>query len=409
MIRLVELGRVVRVCRVITAVLCALGLTSALCAQDTLVINAVRRPEWGASPVLVEEARIGTLGGEGAEAFGRVSAVAVAPSGEIIVVDQHGPALRVFDWDGRFVRDLGGPGQGPGEFSRIAGVRITPEGRVAIWDPGNQRITVYDIDGAVATVIRVESGVQGGEEPFQIDTSGTFYVSAVALRRDRVLDRSVWIRVSAAGEVLDSVPVPRPDSNGRRLGLLAPGGAISPFTVETIAALSPHGYLVAGRTDRYAITRPLSDGRIVRIQRVSEPIPIGEEERRQWEAILHYAASFGPPSGEPFAPLPSRKPVFRRLWVDEEGRFWVQRYAAAVHVPLSPEELSKRQGRPPLEWREPPVWDVIDERGAFWGSVTLPLNAFPAAAHGSHVWVVEEGEYGESYVVRYRVQAGTQR
>lgn len=384
----------------------AVGLLSASApvrAQDTLVVRADQSPLWG-SAELVEELRIGSLDSPPQEVFGRLADAAVGPHGEIVVADRQGPALRLFDPGGEYVRDLGHPGQGPGEFRQVAGVRFTTTGHIAIWDPGNQRISLFDTTGAVANTIRVNSALQGGQRPFEVDTAGNFYVRAIGSHDGPLITQFVWIKVGPEGDVLDSLPIPSANSVGRPLVAITPGGPRKPFTLETVAALSPHGYQVAGRTDQYAISRPLRDGRVLRIERATREVRVGADEGKQWQALLEFMESGSPSVGEAFRPIPSRKPIFRALWVDGSGRIWVSLYTDAVHVPMTPAERERRGGRPSLEWVEPPVWDVLDDKGRLLGTVFLPMNAILVAARDRRIWLIEHGAFGEDYLVRYRVE-----
>lgn len=392
---------------VVAALLCP---TLVLCrnakAQDTVTVHADQPPVWGAAPRLVEEMRIGALEGPEQETFGRLVAAAVGPSGEVVVADELGPSLRLFGSDGRYLRDLGRAGQGPGEYLQLAGVRFTREGHVAVWDPGNERITIFAEDGSVVRVIRVNSTLRGGADPFQVDTAGNFYVRAVRSQNGGVISQYTWIRLGPEGSVLDSLPIPRAAPNGRPLTVLTRNGPLEPFTVETVAALGPHGDQVVGRTDDYTLWWPHGNGRVMRIERTSRVVPMGREERQQWRAVLDWMQSMSGTDAQPFMPIPSKKPVFRGLWVDEEGRVWVHRYVEAVHVPMSEEERETRRATPPLEWVEPPVWDVVDDRGVFQGSLQLPMGAFPVAARGRKVWVIARGPMDESYFVRYGIVPG---
>jgi hypothetical protein len=383
---------------------CLLLCRQSSAAQDTLLVSADRPPGWGPDLALVEEQRIGTIEGSDVETFGRLTAAAIAPNGDMVIVDQQGPVVRMFDPQGRYLRDVGRSGAGPGEYSRIAGVCMTPSGQIALWDPANQRVSLYGLDGTFARAFRAPSSLLGGVQSFQVDRAGNFYVRATGALSGHVIDQYQWIRLDSLGGVLDSIPVPRAETEGRPLVVMTSGGAVRPFLEETVSALSPLGYQVTGRTSAYVLWRPLPDGRIVRIERSVEPIPVGAEEKEQWVAILHYMESLGAPATQRFSPIPSEKPAFKELWIDEEGRIWVHRYSAAVHVALSPEEKARRQARPGFEWIEPPVWDVLSEQGGFFGTVRLSLNAFPVAARGAFLWVVEHGEYGEDYLVRYHIQ-----
>src|SRR5688500_10610211 len=112
----------------------ALALSAAACARNDgdvierdsagvrLVVNNATGPGWrGDTPWRVtEDLSIGsvTLGDE--YRFGRIGDLAVAPNGNIAVIDQLSGVVRVFDPRGRFIHAVGRPGKGPGELSRSA-------------------------------------------------------------------------------------------------------------------------------------------------------------------------------------------------------------------------------------------------------------------------------------------------
>ena len=64
---------------------------------------------------LVQELQIGHAGGTGPDVFGDVSDLTVDPDGRIYVLDAGMKAVRLFDRDGRFIREIAPEGQGPGE------------------------------------------------------------------------------------------------------------------------------------------------------------------------------------------------------------------------------------------------------------------------------------------------------
>jgi DNA-binding beta-propeller fold protein YncE len=94
---------------------------------------------------------LGTPGvtGQGPDTFNRPSAVAVAPNGEIFVMDGEGPNNRVvkFTREGRFIKEWGTTGSEPGNFSTPHDVAIDSRGRVFVGDRGNGRIQIFDSDG----------------------------------------------------------------------------------------------------------------------------------------------------------------------------------------------------------------------------------------------------------------------
>ncbi|GMV08263.1 MAG: hypothetical protein AMXMBFR53_45380 [Gemmatimonadota bacterium] len=64
---------------------------------------------------------------------------------------------------------------------------------------------------------------------------------------------------------------------------------------------------------------------------------------------------------------------------------------------------------------QPVVYDVLDPRGTFLGTLRFPgsawANPWPRTeavqARGDRVWTVEYGDFDEQYVVRYRIVPGS--
>ncbi|WP_419940323.1 6-bladed beta-propeller [Candidatus Palauibacter sp.] len=92
--------------------------------------------EWS----LVEELRLGQIDGTGPEVFGHVHDVAVDEKGHIYVLDVASKEVRVFDREGRHLRNMARDGEGPGEF-RYSG--FSPVYRI-IWQPPN-RLWIGDL------------------------------------------------------------------------------------------------------------------------------------------------------------------------------------------------------------------------------------------------------------------------
>ncbi|MFH1763366.1 MAG: 6-bladed beta-propeller [Gemmatimonadota bacterium] len=385
-------------------------------AQDTIVVRADNPPVWGENLQLIAEVRIGQLDGPEEYLFGQVDAVAVDSNGTIFVADGQGPIIRRYRADGQFIGNVGGGGAGPGEYFQILGMRVLSSGELAIWDPRNLRVSVFDSSGTYARSVRVTSGLYTSN-PFQVDTAGHFYVkgSAGSGRPTAGGDlQTVWIHVSPGGEIVDSIPIPLDHPAATSYVLVTPTGRRRPFTESKVSALSPHGYLVVGWNIDYTLNRPLRDGRVLRIERAFQPVPLEPDERAQWEAWSdHFENSevfVEMRSGNPrhYPPIPSHKPAYRDFWVDQAGRIWVNLYVEAEFRSHTQEEPANREDRPRprYEWREPPVWDVIDPRGTFLGSVRTPENGWIAVARGQYIWVVERGEFDEESVVRYRIEGG---
>jgi len=190
------------------------------------------------------------------------------------------------------------------------------------------------------------------------------------------------------------------------------------FSPRRVSFPSPHGYMVTSDTERYAVDRPLRDGRIVRIERAWEPVPVADGERDQFVRLRDAAAqrtvaltgSRSVPE-EYRADIPAVKPPFWALQVDREARIWIARHVEAVRQPETREERESRlRVRPPnpaLEWWEPLVLDVLEPNGRFLGTLRFPnARTNLVFATAMHVWVVELGVFDEAWVVRYRIEPG---
>ena len=93
---------------------------------------------------------LGTAGvaGDGQNTFDGPTDVAVAPNGDIFVVDGHGNNRVVkFNKDGQFIMSWGGAGEGPGEFNEPHCLAFDSRGRLFVGDRVNQRIQVFDQNG----------------------------------------------------------------------------------------------------------------------------------------------------------------------------------------------------------------------------------------------------------------------
>ncbi|MEQ9568595.1 MAG: hypothetical protein RLN75_00265, partial [Longimicrobiales bacterium] len=105
------------------------------------------RPGWGEDrawtvsehPVL----SVGTLEGDAALSFDRLSGVYALPGEQLVVLDEGAGQIRFFDMDGIPGHVFGRTGQGPGEFQGLTFVGFR---RDSLWvfDGRQQRLTILD-------------------------------------------------------------------------------------------------------------------------------------------------------------------------------------------------------------------------------------------------------------------------
>jgi DNA-binding beta-propeller fold protein YncE len=89
--------------------------------------------------------------GNGPDYLSAVSAVVVAPNGEIYVADGHsiGTNDRIvkFSKDGKFITEWGKHGKANGEFDTPHGIALDSAGRIYVADRANNRIQIFEPDG----------------------------------------------------------------------------------------------------------------------------------------------------------------------------------------------------------------------------------------------------------------------
>jgi sugar lactone lactonase YvrE len=93
------------------------------------------------------------VAGQGPDAFGAPSNVAVAPNGDIFVADGHNgcncPNSRIvkFDKNGNFIKEFGKKGSAPGDLDNPHSLAFDSAGRLFVADRSNNRVEIFDQEG----------------------------------------------------------------------------------------------------------------------------------------------------------------------------------------------------------------------------------------------------------------------
>lgn len=169
---------------------------------------------WHVGPAVLE---IGALAGADAYHFVAVTSGARLENGDIVVADGGSRRVRRYDAAGRYLTDLGAPGEGPGEFRSPSQVSRGGEGQIVIWDSGHWRLSRFDSAGAHV------GDDDGGIAEFMTLAAPPLYPSSA-----RSLGNGEWVvRLDA-----------KPGANlkgdaGSKGGTGSPGGAISGGTAAS--------------------------------------------------------------------------------------------------------------------------------------------------------------------------------
>ena len=365
---------------------------------DTIIVRTVSGSVWGTPATLREDLAIGVLEGREELMFGMIQEMAVDASGGIYVFDGRVPALRYFDSTGTYVRTLGGKGAGPGEYQDAAlGIGIRRDGRIVLRDPRNARLNIYRPDGTPDTHWAVASGLHMANATV-LDTADHAYLRILLSPPER---NKPWriglLHLDDQGRIVDSIG--DPEIAG------APADAGGMFLPSKIWAWSPLAYMVVGVNNAYRFELRPANRPVIRIERTTPVVHVLPQERVELEARNEwYRKNQGRFMTADLPPVPSTKPPYREFLIAQDGRIWVRLHATAVQV----EREDAPPDRPPVpSWVAPSVFDVFEPDGTYLGEVRVPTGTTVMVARGETAWGTRQGESGEIYVVRLRVQHAT--
>jgi hypothetical protein len=339
-----------------------------------------------------EELKIGSLDGQDEYIFGDINDVVPGNNGTIIVSDIGANLVRVFNHEGKFIKNVGRSGKGPGEYTGISGLKTFHDGQIAILNTGLMRINIYNPSGEIDKTIRIENDLFS-TNMFEVDFENNMYVKTV-LKSGPEYPNWVygWIKINARGEIVDTIEVPE-EREQRPLSfvLYTASGPAYPFIFEPHFDMNSNGMLVYGHNRNNRIKMISQDSDTLIFELPAEKAPILEEEKRQWEAWKDYYNTK--------TIIPQMKPYFKRIVSDSDGRIWVQRYSKSEKREF---DIGPHYG-PEIYWWEQPTFDVFTPDGSYWETVQLPLRANFSDAKGDDIYAIYKGEFDEEYAVRYRI------
>lgn len=363
---------------------------------DVEVVTIVSGSVWGAPATVAEEMSIGALEGAEELTFGRIMEMVPDDAGGIYVFDMRVPILRYYDADGSFVRNVGAEGQGPGEYGDAAlGLAIRSDGRLLMRDARNGRLNVYEPNGEPSDSWRVTSGLFTSQAMILDDRDHVY----LKILLGEIQEDEAWpiglLHLDDGGQIIDSIPPPAvaeppPYGDGR-------------FLPGVVWTMGSRGEMIVGASDRYEFEIRRRAGRVLRVRRAWEPVSLHSEEKEQWQDVLDWQweqqRQF---MRSEFDPVPDEKPAYRGLFAGTDGTIWVQLHVDAEYVESTTDPDPERP--PPIEWREPTVFDVFEPDGTYLGQVRVPERTRISVFSGSTLWGVRRGDFDEEYVVRLRVE-----
>ena len=287
----------------------------------TVITIRGRAESWQGTPLYT----IGATEG-GAIEFGSVRSVLLDSAGVLIVVDSRNRTVNAFDSTGALVRQIGRDGSGPGEYRQPYSVAWL-DGNLALLDPGNTRLAVFDRSGKWVTSWPVQP-LTGAQMVRLYRTPPAF--AAFAFRRTEGGSQNLYVRYALDGPQDTLALADRPTDLERGIECQIPGGIsffTNPFAASFLQIPLGGGRRAIARTDAYRITVLGRGGdTTLVIAGDATPASVTDDDWRtgmaDWEKFQVQSPT-AKCSRTSFT-RPSVKPVLNWLFLDGEGRLWVE-------------------------------------------------------------------------------------
>ncbi len=333
--------------------------------------------------------RIGTVDGDDpGYIFGDIRGVQGASDGTIYVLDYQAVEVRTFSPDGEYLGTIVRHGEGPGEIMEANGILLS--GDTLLWIHNYGQGVIMGVDSAGEELRRFTKPVPS----YGYIWDGAFDNEGRYWRETRHSDEDEEYREPEPGELtgfyrryqksynlsteaIDSIYL---GEGSYRNYMEARGGGQTfysiPFDPSEVTVVSPSGDLWHANTASYRLTRTDEDGdTLVVIEAALPVIPVTPEDRssyvRRWVDLDPDARRGAEAAAEL---MPDFKPILESMFLDDEGRLWVER--------ATPSDA-------------PPFYDLYSQDGDYLGSVRLAFQPRPysrvTVQHGNlYTWVVDE-------------------
>ena len=308
--------------------------------------------------------------------FGVLTGLALDRAGDLYVADVDRAHIWVFDSAGRSRGTIGRKGEGPGEFTVPSGLAFDAQERLYVRDL--VRVSRFRFDASRGLVARFDTAFRGPLYPnwhwgraSRFDRVGRFYYPRTVSRQSRGLPtQNFFYRYSAAGQLLDSLPVPTYDNEpatvffatGPGSGRMLPGLGSVPFAPLPVWDATPAGTIISGSGRAYELIETDSVGTVLRrIRRFVPADPIDPRERADSVRALRARLDSLPvprervrglPDEVAAVRVPDRYPAYQAVFAAPDGFLWVRRW--------------------PSGDRQRTLFDVFDRAGRLVRVVVLP-------------------------------------
>ena len=378
------------------------GRVERITRGDTTVFRSTGDGEWGPIRDAVEELR-GTRDGA-ATVLEEVNSAIALPGGGALLFDakaQGGPALELFDSNGRYLTAIGRQGRGPGEFraERIVSLATNADGTILVLDAPNHRIDRYAADGRAKAAVTIgDAAANGGPEFLRAGANGSAYVWSYVVRERGLRDAEMtgYFHYDTTGKILDTIlpqhlwfpPPPRPR-----------------YAAADQWSVLNDGRVILSRTDLVGFLVKAVDGdsHPLLAELAVPTAVIGPDERKEIQTMVDFW------DGQVLAhdkvvvqheQVPDRKPAIRELMLDGDGRVWIQRNVESVPVPPHPAPGASHLAQ---TFDQPTVWSAFRTDGRYLGDVRFPIGVRVIGVVRDVAWAIVRDANNQQRLVKYRI------
>jgi hypothetical protein len=337
---------------------------------------------------LVEATRIGAADGDGPNSFSSIRAIAVDPGGRIYVMESESQEIRVFDSTGTYVRTIGHKGSGPGEIKDGVGMGWDRQGRLWVVDQDNGRFSVFDTTGSyIASYSRLFTGYKTSRWVGGILNDSRL----VDWMPPQEMDKPSHLVALDSAVRLATDTFELPDFQGQFFEVRNKTSwmrASVPYAPYLSWLLDPKGFLWFGTNDRYRLyRRELSGDTVLVVDKPFTPVAVSGTEKDSAIAQMEWFTQQG--GSVDVSKIPSTKPVFTNLLLDEGGNLWVTATIPGADRPTHP------------------VFDIFDPTGRYLGRLeaSFAMTPYPTPVfRDGQMYAISPDSMDVPFVVRARVE-----
>ena len=318
--------------------------------------------------------------------FGSILGVQAASDGTIYVLDRQAAEVRVFDSGGQYLRTIVRRGQGPGEIGDANGIFLSSD--TLLWISDTRQWVIIGVDPAGKEVRRFMKPVMAFVSTWSgaFDNLGRYWRDTSHSDHDpgyppppglsSWTERHYYKSYDLSSGAIDSVYVG--EVRFRIYAYSTPDGlwGFLPLGFETFESIvvNPSGGFWRAHSASYRVARTGEGGDTLVVIEAGPPLqPVTDEDRAAYvEGIVEERPELRREAEEVAALMPDFKPVLADIFVDDEGRLWVERVTSTDAAAF---------------------YDRFSEDGDYLGSVRLAFK--PAGPlwvrHGNiYTWVTDE-------------------